>query len=300
VKNRVRDSIASTKSARERCALDDQESRKDGEAEVVRDRSASLSPAVSEQGHGVTTRSSRPRYRSVQPTPSRSPKRALCRRHRAWCARDWRRRSIPRAQRGARRFEAIVLQPVVFIRRRTHPPARHAAYRRSDPWRSRPAGFIETASCDSCSKASTCRSGRPLRSSPRSTRSISAPTIELPSTKKGARPRPTRPRDSLRRHLRFLALRGGMDHHDHLDPDGDGHIIQSGHPGALGAGGFLGLGMIGAVIGPIWRPAGIRPLRGRRGADHLLEHPREGAGSPVRRRHADRAAARTRPPRPAP
>lgn len=57
--------------------------------------------------------------------------------------------------------------------------------------------------------------------------------------------------------LAILALRGGVDHHDHLDPDGDGHIIQSGHPGALGAGGFLGLGMIGAVIGPIWRPVGL-------------------------------------------
>ena len=57
--------------------------------------------------------------------------------------------------------------------------------------------------------------------------------------------------------LAILALRGGVEHHEHLDPDGDGHIIQSGHPGALGAGGFLGLGMIGAVIGPIWRPAGI-------------------------------------------
>jgi hypothetical protein len=57
--------------------------------------------------------------------------------------------------------------------------------------------------------------------------------------------------------LAVLALRGSLHHHDHLDPDGDGHIIQSGHPGALGAGGFLGLGVLGAVIGPMWRPAGI-------------------------------------------
>jgi hypothetical protein len=57
--------------------------------------------------------------------------------------------------------------------------------------------------------------------------------------------------------LAVLAFRGGLEHHDHLDPDGDGHIIHSGHPGALGAGGFLGLGAIGAAIGPAWRPAGL-------------------------------------------
>ena len=57
--------------------------------------------------------------------------------------------------------------------------------------------------------------------------------------------------------LAVLALRGGLEHHEHLDPDGDGHMIQSGHPGALGAGGFLGLGVLGAVVGPMWRPAGI-------------------------------------------
>jgi hypothetical protein len=57
--------------------------------------------------------------------------------------------------------------------------------------------------------------------------------------------------------LAVLAFRGGLDHHDHLDPDGDGHIIHEGHPGALGAGGFLGLGTLGAAIGPAWRPAGL-------------------------------------------
>ena len=57
--------------------------------------------------------------------------------------------------------------------------------------------------------------------------------------------------------LAVLALRGGLDHHDHLDPDGDGHIIQSGHSGALGVGGFLGLGVLGAVIGPMSRPVGL-------------------------------------------
>jgi len=57
--------------------------------------------------------------------------------------------------------------------------------------------------------------------------------------------------------LAVLAFRGGLEHHDHLDPDGDGHIIHEGHPGALGAGGFLGLGTLGAAIGPAWRPAGL-------------------------------------------
>jgi len=57
--------------------------------------------------------------------------------------------------------------------------------------------------------------------------------------------------------LAILAFRGGLERHDHLDPDGDGHMIHSGHPGALGVGGFLGVGAIGAVMGPVWRPAGL-------------------------------------------
>jgi hypothetical protein len=57
--------------------------------------------------------------------------------------------------------------------------------------------------------------------------------------------------------LAILALRGSLDHHEHLDPDGDGHMIQSRHPGALSTGGFLGLGVVGSVIGPMWRPAGV-------------------------------------------
>lgn len=57
--------------------------------------------------------------------------------------------------------------------------------------------------------------------------------------------------------LAVLAFRGGLEHHDHLDPDGDGHIIHSGHPGALGVGSFLGLGAVGAVMGPAWRPVGL-------------------------------------------
>jgi hypothetical protein len=57
--------------------------------------------------------------------------------------------------------------------------------------------------------------------------------------------------------LAALALRGSLDHHEHLDPDGDGHMIRSGHPGAMGTGGFLGVGAVGAIVGPMWRPAGI-------------------------------------------
>jgi hypothetical protein len=34
-------------------------------------------------------------------------------------------------------------------------------------------------------------------------------------------------------------------------------MIQSGHPGAMGTGGFLGVGAVGAIVGPMWRPAGI-------------------------------------------
>ncbi len=57
--------------------------------------------------------------------------------------------------------------------------------------------------------------------------------------------------------LAVLALRGSLDEHSHLDPDGDGHIIHSSHPGALGAGGFFGLGVLGAGLSQIWRPVGV-------------------------------------------
>jgi hypothetical protein len=57
--------------------------------------------------------------------------------------------------------------------------------------------------------------------------------------------------------LAVLALRGNLDSHEHLDPDGDGHMIRSGHPGALGAGGFFGLGVLGAGLSQVWRPLGI-------------------------------------------
>jgi hypothetical protein len=78
--------------------------------------------------------------------------------------------------------------------------------------------------------------------------------------------------------LAILALRGGLDHHEHLDPDGDGHLIQSGHPGALGVGGFVGLGVLGAVIGPLSRPAGLAFSAigaGRTLYTNILAHGRE-------------------------
>jgi hypothetical protein len=57
--------------------------------------------------------------------------------------------------------------------------------------------------------------------------------------------------------LAVLALRGSLDHDQHLDPDGDGHMIQSNHSGALGAGGFLGLGVLGIGLSQIARPVGV-------------------------------------------
>jgi len=57
--------------------------------------------------------------------------------------------------------------------------------------------------------------------------------------------------------LALLALRGSLDEHEHLDPDGDGHVIHSGSPGAQSVGGFIGLGMLGVPLGVISRPLGI-------------------------------------------
>ena len=58
--------------------------------------------------------------------------------------------------------------------------------------------------------------------------------------------------------LAVLALRANVRHDgDHLDPDGDGHVIHSNDPGALGVGGFLGLGLLGAGLSQVARPVGI-------------------------------------------
>jgi hypothetical protein len=57
--------------------------------------------------------------------------------------------------------------------------------------------------------------------------------------------------------LAILALRANLNQHDHLDPDGDGHVIHEGTPGALGVGGFIGAGVVGIPLSLMSRPVGI-------------------------------------------
>jgi hypothetical protein len=57
--------------------------------------------------------------------------------------------------------------------------------------------------------------------------------------------------------LAILALRANLDQHEHLDPDGDGHVIQSGAPGAQTVGGFMGLGLLGIPLSLASRPVSI-------------------------------------------
>jgi hypothetical protein len=57
--------------------------------------------------------------------------------------------------------------------------------------------------------------------------------------------------------LALLALRGTLDRHDRLDPDGDGHVIHSSNPGAVSTGGFFGLGMLGIPLSHVAPPVGI-------------------------------------------
>jgi hypothetical protein len=57
--------------------------------------------------------------------------------------------------------------------------------------------------------------------------------------------------------LAILALRANLDEHDHLDPDGDGHVIHDGSPGALSTGGFIGFGLAGIPLSLIARPVGV-------------------------------------------
>jgi hypothetical protein len=48
------------------------------------------------------------------------------------------------------------------------------------------------------------------------------------------------------------------DGHSFADPDGDGSIKTAGSGiGGRGVGGFIGMGLIGAAIGQVSRPAGI-------------------------------------------
>jgi hypothetical protein len=57
--------------------------------------------------------------------------------------------------------------------------------------------------------------------------------------------------------LALLALRGTLDRHDHLDPDGDGHVIHSSNPGAVTAGGFFGLGLLGIPLSHLATPISV-------------------------------------------
>jgi hypothetical protein len=57
--------------------------------------------------------------------------------------------------------------------------------------------------------------------------------------------------------LAVLALRANLDRHEHLDPDGDGHMIGSNNGPALGVGGFLGLGLLGVGLSQVSRPVGL-------------------------------------------
>ena len=57
--------------------------------------------------------------------------------------------------------------------------------------------------------------------------------------------------------IALLALRGSLDQHDHLDPDGDGHVIHSSNPGAVSLGGFMGLGLLGIPLSHLSPPVGV-------------------------------------------
>lgn len=57
--------------------------------------------------------------------------------------------------------------------------------------------------------------------------------------------------------LAILALRANLDQHEHLDPDGDGHMVQSGSPGALSTGGFIGFGLAGIPLSLMSKPLGL-------------------------------------------
>jgi hypothetical protein len=60
--------------------------------------------------------------------------------------------------------------------------------------------------------------------------------------------------------LSLMTLHASMEHdgHSFADPDGDGTIKNAGSgAGSRGVGGFIGMGLIGAVVGQIIRPVGI-------------------------------------------
>jgi hypothetical protein len=57
--------------------------------------------------------------------------------------------------------------------------------------------------------------------------------------------------------LALLALHGTLDRGEHPDPDGDGHMIESSNPGAVTAGGFFGLGLLGIPLSHLVPPIGV-------------------------------------------
>jgi type IV secretory pathway VirB10-like protein len=60
--------------------------------------------------------------------------------------------------------------------------------------------------------------------------------------------------------LSLMSLHGALegDGHSFADPDGDGSIKTAGSgAGSRGVGGFIGMGLIGAAVGQVSRPAGI-------------------------------------------
>jgi hypothetical protein len=60
--------------------------------------------------------------------------------------------------------------------------------------------------------------------------------------------------------LSLMSLHGSLegDSHRYADPDGDGSIKTAGSgAGSRGVGGFIGIGVIGAVVSQASRPVGI-------------------------------------------
>jgi hypothetical protein len=60
--------------------------------------------------------------------------------------------------------------------------------------------------------------------------------------------------------LAVLAVRGSIHQEHELDDDDPGrpvHMESQDNPGAMALGGFFGLGVVGAIVGPIYRPVAI-------------------------------------------
>jgi hypothetical protein len=60
--------------------------------------------------------------------------------------------------------------------------------------------------------------------------------------------------------LAVLAVRGSIHQEHELDDDDPGrpvHMVSQQNPGAMAVGGFFGLGVVGAIVGPMYRPLAI-------------------------------------------